>query len=42
MRTLVGNDEPSIQNYLEREGEDRTVYEQIHARTQAVGWLVRP
>jgi hypothetical protein len=42
MRTLVGNDEPSIQNYLEREGEDRTVYEQIDARTQAVGWLVRP
>jgi hypothetical protein len=42
MRTLVGNDEPSIQNYLEREGSDRTVYEQIDARTQAVGWLVRP
>ena len=42
MRTLVGNDEPSIQNYLEREGADRTVYERIDARTQAVGWLVSP
>jgi hypothetical protein len=42
MRTLVGHDEPSIQNYLEREGADRTVYEQIDARTEAVGWLVRP
>jgi hypothetical protein len=42
MRTLVGHDEPSIQNYLEREGADRTVYEQIDARMQAVGWLVRP
>jgi hypothetical protein len=42
MRTLVGNDEPSIQNYLEREGTDRTVYERIEARTEAVGWLVRP
>lgn len=42
MRTLVGHDEPSIQNYLEREGADRTVYEQIDARTQAVGWLVSP
>jgi hypothetical protein len=42
MRTLVGNDEPSIQNYLEREGADRTVYERIDARTQAVDWLVRP
>ena len=42
MRTLVDHDEPSIQNYLQREGADRTVYEQIDARTQAVGWLVRP
>jgi hypothetical protein len=42
MRTLVGDDEPSIQNYLEREGTDRTVYERIEARTEAVGWLVRP
>jgi hypothetical protein len=42
MRTLVGNDEPSIQSYLEREGADRTVYERIDARTQAVGWLVSP
>ena len=42
MRALVGNDEPSIQNYLEHEGADRTVYEQIDARTEAVGWLVRP
>jgi hypothetical protein len=42
MRTLVGHDEPSIQNYLAKEGADRTVYEQIDARTEAVGWLVRP
>lgn len=42
MRSLVGNDEQSIANYLEREGEDRTVYERIVARTQAVGWLVSP
>jgi hypothetical protein len=42
MRSLVGNDEPSIQNYLAREGTDRTVYERIEARTEAVGWLVRP
>jgi hypothetical protein len=42
MRSLVGNDEPSIQNYLAREGADRTVYERIEARTEAVGWLVRP
>jgi hypothetical protein len=42
MRTLVGNDEPSIQNYLEREGADRTIYERIDARTEAVGWLVSP
>jgi hypothetical protein len=41
MRTLVGNDEPSIQNYLEREG-DLTVYQRIEARTEAVGWLVSP
>jgi hypothetical protein len=42
IRTLVGNDEGSIQNYLEREGAERTVYEQIDARTEAVDWLVRP
>jgi hypothetical protein len=42
MRALVGHDEPSIQNYLAREGTDRTVYERIEARTEAVGWLVRP
>jgi hypothetical protein len=42
MRTLVGNDETSIQNYLEREGAGRTVYEQIEARTGAVAWLVSP
>ncbi len=42
MRTLVGNDEQSIQNYLEREGTDRTVYQQIEARTEAVNWLVAP
>jgi hypothetical protein len=42
MRALVGHDEPSIQNYLEREGTGRTVYERIDARTEAVGWLVRP
>jgi hypothetical protein len=42
IRTLVGSHEPSIQNYLEREGENRTVYEQIDARTEAVGWLVSP
>jgi hypothetical protein len=42
MRTLVGDDEQSIQNYLTREGTERTVYEQIDARTKAVGWLVRP
>ena len=42
MRTLVGNDEASIQNYLEREGSGRTVYEQIEARTGAVAWLVSP
>ncbi len=41
MRTLVGNDEPSIQNYLEREG-DLSVYQRIEARTEAVGWLVSP
>jgi hypothetical protein len=41
MRTLVGNDEASIQNYLEREG-GHTVYEQIEARTGAVAWLVNP
>jgi hypothetical protein len=41
IRTLVGNDEPSVQNYLEREG-DRTVYQRIEARTEAVGWLVGP
>ncbi len=41
MRALVGHDEPSIQNYLAREG-DRTPYERIDARTEAVGWLVRP
>jgi hypothetical protein len=40
--TLVGHDEQSIQNYLEREGAGRTVYERIEARTQAVGWLVSP
>jgi hypothetical protein len=42
MRTLVGNDETSVQNYLEREGPGRTVYEQIEARTGAVAWLVNP
>ena len=42
MRTLVGHDEPSIQNYLQREGSDRSVYQQIETRTEAVGWLVRP
>jgi hypothetical protein len=42
MRTLVGHDEPSIQNYLAKEGADRTVYERIEARTEAVGWLVSP
>jgi hypothetical protein len=42
MRTLVGNDEASIQNYLEREGTGRTVYEQIEGRTRAVAWLVSP
>lgn len=41
MRSLVGNDEPSIQNYLEREG-DLSVYQRIEARTEAVGWLVSP
>jgi hypothetical protein len=40
--TLVGHDDQSIQNYLEREGQDRTVYERIEARTEAVGWLVSP
>lgn len=42
MRTLVGNDEQSIENYLEREGADRTVYERIDARTAAIDWLVTP
>jgi hypothetical protein len=42
VRTLVGDDEVSIQNYLEREGTELTVYEQIDARTEAVDWLVRP
>lgn len=42
MRTLVDHDEPSIQNYLEREGADRTVYQRIDARTQAIDWLVSP
>jgi hypothetical protein len=41
MRELVDNDEQSIQNYLEREG-DRTVYERIDARTEAIDWLVSP
>ena len=41
MRILVGNDEQSIQNYLDREG-DGTVYQQIDARTQAIDWLVGP
>jgi hypothetical protein len=42
MRTLVGNDEASIQHYLEREGSGHTVYEQIEGRTGAVAWLVNP
>lgn len=42
MRSLVDHDEESIQNYLEREGADRTVYERIDARTAAIDWLVTP
>lgn len=42
LRILVDHDEPSIQNYLEREGTDRTVYQRIEARTRAIAWLVGP
>lgn len=42
MRSLVGDDELSIRNYLAKEGKDRTDYERIRMRTEAIDWLVTP
>ena len=39
---LVGNDEQSIQNYLDKEGLGRTVYQRISERTELIMSLVQP
>jgi hypothetical protein len=42
IRTLVGNDEPSIQNYLSREGSGASLYQRVSSRTDAIDRMVRP
>jgi hypothetical protein len=42
MRTMVGNDEPSVQHYLSQESSGISTYQQITSRTDAIGMLVRP
>jgi hypothetical protein len=42
IRTLVSNDEPSVQHYLSQEGSGITPYQQVISRTDAIGMLVTP
>jgi hypothetical protein len=42
IRELVGNDEPSIQQYLAHEGSDASPYDKVDTRTQAIEWLIGP
>lgn len=42
LRTLVGFDEGSIDNYLAQEGPAMSIYQRIEARSGAINWLVLP
>lgn len=42
IRTLVGNDQPSIDHFLAQEGAGLSPYRRINQRTRAIDMLVRP
>lgn len=42
IRTLVDNDDASVEHYLLRESADMSAYQRINSRTDAVDMLVRP